>query len=171
MNVKHQQGFTLIELMIVVAIIGILAAIAIPAYQEYAAKAQAAEGLSIVEGIKKRVEIYIGEHGKAPADRTAIDLSSTATDTSGRYVESVEMTNGEIVVTYRGSDDGASDLIAANTLAFVPWKSEDNTINWQCGVGPIKTGWTGITGVAATGSGTHTNVQLPFLPAACKDDS
>src|SRR5262245_45283253 len=84
-----QQGFTLIELMIVVAIIGILASIAIPAYQTYSVRAQVAEGLNILAHAKTRVvEAYLNS-GEAPANRLQAGLSANATDTSGKYVSQV----------------------------------------------------------------------------------
>ena len=83
---KVQQGFTLIELMIVVAIIGILAAIAIPAYQDYTIRSQVSEGMSLAAAAKSAVAESFLNNGEAPADRTAAGMTATATDTSGKYV-------------------------------------------------------------------------------------
>src|SRR5688572_33062243 len=97
---KLQQGFTLIELMIVVAIIGILAAIAIPAYQDYTIRAQVSEGMNLAAAAKAAVaETYLNR-GTAPATRVAAGMSATATDTNGKYVESVEVENGVITIQY-----------------------------------------------------------------------
>src|SRR4030081_1889935 len=95
-----QKGFTLIELMIVVAIIGILAAIAIPAYQDYTIRAQVTEGLNLAAAAKAAVaESYLNK-GVGPATRTAAGMSPTLTDTSGKYVKSVDVTNGTITIAY-----------------------------------------------------------------------
>ncbi len=81
-----QKGFTLIELMIVVAIIGILAAIAIPAYQDYTIRAQVTEGLSLASAAKTAVGEYFMNKGEAPTTRTIAGMSAAAIDTSGQYV-------------------------------------------------------------------------------------
>ena len=93
---KLQKGFTLIELMIVVAIIGILAAIAIPAYQDYTVRAQVSEGMNLAAAAKAAVAEYYLNRGDAPENRTQAGMSPVATDTSGKYVESIEVTNGTI---------------------------------------------------------------------------
>ena len=87
---KTNQGFTLIELMIVVAIIGILAAIAIPAYQSYVARAQASEALELFSGVKAPLAEYYADKGVWPATPAEIGLN-----TSGKYVvSSVEFVGG-----------------------------------------------------------------------------
>ena len=97
---KLQKGFTLIELMIVVAIIGILAAIAIPAYQDYTIRAQVSEGLNLAAAAKAAVAETFLNRGVAPANRTEAGMSANATDTNGKYVTQVDVTNGVIAVTY-----------------------------------------------------------------------
>src|SRR4029077_3697952 len=105
-----QKGFTLIELMIVVAIIGILAAIAIPAYQDYTIRAQVSEGLNLAAAAKAAIaETYLNR-GVAPATRTAAGMSPNAGDTSGKYVTGVGVgANGAgvITVTYGGAEVNA----------------------------------------------------------------
>src|SRR6186997_2387715 len=95
-----QKGFTLIELMIVVAIIGILAAIAIPAYQDYTIRSQVTEGLNLAGAAKAAVAESFSNTGNAPATRLAAGMTATATDTAGKYVTSVNVTNGTILITY-----------------------------------------------------------------------
>src|SRR5687768_17953843 len=97
---KLQKGFTLIELMIVVAIIGILAAIAIPAYQDYTIRAQVSEGLNLAAAAKAAVAETFLNRGAAPANRTQAGMSATATDTRGKYVASVEVDDGVITIVY-----------------------------------------------------------------------
>jgi type IV pilus assembly protein PilA len=159
---KLQKGFTLIELMIVVAIIGILAAIAIPAYQDYTIRAQVSEGLNLAAAAKAAISESYLNTGAAPATRTKAGMSATATDTSGKYVTSVEVANGTITVTYNQADTNA--LIKGKTLAIRPWVTPDQSVAWQCGGAAQPAGTVTMPGGAA---GT-TNVDTRYLPAACR---
>ncbi len=96
---KKQQGFTLIELMIVVAIIGILAAIAIPAYQDYTIRAQVSEGLQLSGGAKVAVTEYYQDRGTMPSVNAQAGIAD-AGDIEGNYVSQVGVANGVITVTY-----------------------------------------------------------------------
>src|SRR5262245_61646644 len=127
---KSQSGFTLIELMIVVAIIGILAAIAIPAYQNYTVRAQVAEGINLAAAIRAAVTQSFVDNGEAPADRTAAGLSANAADSSGTYVTSINVDNGVLVVMY---GVGASTLISGLTVTLTPYESGDLSVVWRCG--------------------------------------
>jgi type IV pilus assembly protein PilA len=164
---KLQKGFTLIELMIVVAIIGILAAIAIPAYQDYTIRAQVSEGMNLAAAAKAAVAESFLNRGTAPVNRTQAGMSGTNTDTNGKYVTSVDVTNGIITVTYGGTE--VNKAITGLTLELTPTVSVDNSVSWRCG-GAIQPGATG----AMPGAGTHTGgtlntaATLKYLPSACR---
>ena len=162
---KSQAGFTLIELMIVVAIIGILAAVAIPAYQRYVVRAQVVEGVNMAAPAKARVvDVYLNEGG-APANRSAAGLAGNATDSAGKYVESVDILNSVVVVTF-GYD--ASALISARAFTMTPYEAAGNGIVWRCGAAPAPGG----LDLMGTASGENAATYEPptvasiYLPAA-----
>lgn len=158
---KMQQGFTLIELMIVVAIIGILAAIAIPAYQDYTIRAQVTEGMNLAAAAKAAVaETYLNT-GVAPVGRTEAGMSNAPADTQGKYVQSVAVTNGEIVITY-GNDAHAN--INGLLLYLTPHLSADQSVIWECGMAGAPAGAAGPMGATVAG----TSVPVQYLPAACR---
>ncbi|HFB8793479.1 TPA: pilin, partial [Neisseria gonorrhoeae] len=97
-----QKGFTLIELMIVIAIVGILAAVALPAYQDYTARAQVSEAILLAEGQKSAVTEYYLNNGEWPKDNTSAGVANP-TEIKGKYVQSVTVANG--VVTAQMKSD------------------------------------------------------------------
>jgi type IV pilus assembly protein PilA len=163
---KLQKGFTLIELMIVVAIIGILAAIAIPAYQDYTIRAQVSEGLNLSAAAKAAIAETFLNTGAAPATRTAAGMSPNATDTVGKYVSSVNVANGIITVTYGGLDVNAA--ITGATLGITALLSMDNSVLWQCGAAVQPTGAVGPMGGAHAGGSLSGAAFVKYLPAACR---
>ncbi len=130
---KKQSGFTLIELMIVVAIIGILAAIAIPAYQDYTIRAQVSEGLNLASGGKTAIAEYHQDTGNWPPDNSAAGLSSP-TSIVGKYTTSLTISGAQIRVVYGNQANnnlvGSGDLVlTATALATsVEWTCTDSTI-------------------------------------------
>ena len=127
-----QKGFTLIELMIVVAIIGILAAIAIPAYQDYTIRAQVSEGLSLASDVKAGVAEYLAQTGAWPPGLIEAGLGASVVlgDKSGRYVESIDVTDGTVTILY-GRD--VNDKIDQSTLSLQPFVNENGDVAWVCG--------------------------------------
>jgi len=131
---KIQSGFTLIELMIVVAIIGILAAIAIPQYQNYVARAQVTEALSLASGTKIAIAEHFNVKGVFPATNSAAGLGLDAgTNITGKYVTSVIVTApaaGPVVVKALFSA-AAHAKLASGTLVLTG-TNEGGSISWAC---------------------------------------
>ncbi|MDB6090119.1 MAG: type pilus assembly protein PilA [Gammaproteobacteria bacterium] len=167
-----QKGFTLIELMIVVAIIGILAAIAIPAYQDYTIRAQITEGLNLAGAAKAAVAEAYANTGVAPGTRVLAGMSPTATDTNGKYVTSLDVVNGTILITYGGTSANAA--IATQTLGLTPYETPDHSVAWRCGDGPAPAGdaLLGTAGAGATAAYTPGTLGVAgfnkYLPSACR---
>jgi type IV pilus assembly protein PilA len=163
---KLQKGFTLIELMIVVAIIGILAAIAIPAYQDYTIRAQVSEGMNLAAAAKAAVAETFLNRGAAPVNRTAAGMSANAVDTNGKYVTQVEVINGVIEVTY-GHE--ANARIVGQNVRIVPYVTADDSVAWRCGGANAPGGAEGLMPGAAEGGGSLADETLQkYLPAACR---
>jgi type IV pilus assembly protein PilA len=163
---RTQRGFTLIELMIVVAIIGILASIAIPAYQTYTVRAQVAEGLNMLSWGKSLVVESWTHNGQAPADRLAAGMTANPMDTTGKYVASVDVTDGVLVVTY-GNDVNAE--ITGLMLTMTPYEVLGAAV-WRCGNAAPPPGLSllGTAGGVNVASYIAPTVPNQYLPAACR---
>ncbi|HGG8103721.1 TPA: pilin [Neisseria meningitidis] len=162
-----QKGFTLIELMIVIAIVGILAAVALPAYQDYTARAQVSEAILLAEGQKSAVTEYYLNHGIWPKNNTSAGVASSATDIKGKYVKSVTVANG--VVTAQMASSGVNKEIQGKKLSL--WaKRQDGSVKWFCGQ-PVKRDDTATdTDVKADTDATN-KIDTKHLPSTCRDDS
>jgi type IV pilus assembly protein PilA len=164
---RGAAGFTLIELMIVVAIIGILASMAIPAYQSYTIRGQVAEGLQLAAATKPPVATAFLDKGQAPANRVAAGLSANAADSSGTYVGSIDVTNGVIVITYGNS---ASAFVNGLTLTLTPYESRDGSVVWRCGTSaaPVGLNLLGTSGGGNTAAYIAPSVPSQYLPSNCR---
>ena len=136
---KVQKGFTLIELMITVAIVGILAAVALPAYQDYTIRAQVTEAFSLTAGAKNTVAEYFANKGALPADSAAAGYGGAA----GKYVTGVAIANGVITATLGGD---ANAKVAGKTVALTPTEDATGTLKWGC----------------------SSNADAKYLPSSCK---
>jgi type IV pilus assembly protein PilA len=143
-----QKGFTLIELMIVVAIIGILAAIAIPAYQDYTIRAQVTEGLNLASDLKASIgEIYADTN----TDATAAAAAGLPVNTQkfGKYVNQIDVTDGTISIVYGRDANAKLQATGENTLTLQPGVNTNGDVVWYCG-------------------GNATTVLPKYLPASCR---
>ena len=165
---RIQTGFTLIELMIVIAIIGILAAIAIPTYQDYVARAQVTEGLSLAAGLEEAISEYHNQYDAFPAagvttaPPAGLGLPGTVV---GKYGQ-VDITAGGIIqeLFSATAPSAASKKLDALVLGISPGLNGNGDIVWRCGTSTPPT-LTGGTQPPATGT-TITNPN--WLPASCK---
>jgi type IV pilus assembly protein PilA len=165
MTKKLQRGFTLIELMIVVAIIGILAAIAIPAYQDYVIRSQVSEGLTLASSVKASVSEFYADRGVWPDDDGSGtgDLGLTAPP-SGKYVTGIDVNAGTIVITYGNQ---ANQAIGGETLSLKPLLSPNQDVVWQCGSHAI--GASIATEASGSASGAvDTSIAGKYRPSNCR---
>ncbi|EMT5482434.1 pilin [Neisseria gonorrhoeae] len=160
-----QKGFTLIELMIVIAIVGILAAVALPAYQDYTARAQVSEAILLAEGQKSAVTEYYLNHGKWPEDNGDAGVASPADKIKGKYVQKVEVAKG--VVTAEMASSNVNKEIKGKKLSL--WaKREDGSVKWFCGQ-PVQRGAGNDDTVADAKDGKE--IDTKHLPSTCRDTS
>ncbi|HEZ6830180.1 TPA: pilin [Neisseria meningitidis] len=159
-----QKGFTLIELMIVIAIVGILAAVALPAYQDYTARAQVSEAILLAEGQKSAVTEYYLNHGEWPANNSSAGVATSASDIKGKYVEKVEVKNGVVTATMLSS--GVNKEIKGKKLSL--WaKRQNGSVKWFCGQ-PVTRDAADDDDVA---DDSGKQIDTKHLPSTCRDDS
>ena len=148
-----QKGFTLIELMIVIAIVGVLAVVALPAYQDYTARAQMSEALTLAEGQKSAVVEYYSDKGKFPADNAAAGIAA-ANEIKGKYVASVTVAtaNDKATITAKMNSTGVNKDIQGATLVL-EGSQNAGSFDWTCKSGGDKA------------------VKDKFLPSSCRGNT
>ncbi|MCL6080423.1 pilin [Neisseria meningitidis] len=159
-----QKGFTLIELMIVIAIVGILAAVALPAYQDYTARAQVSEAILLAEGQKSAVTEYYLNHGKWPGDNSSAGVASS-TDIKGKYVAGVKVEKG--VITAQMASSNVNNEIKGKKLSL--WaKRQNGSVKWFCGQ-PVTRADNAKDEVTKTAD--NDKIDTKHLPSTCRDAS
>ncbi|HEZ9463372.1 TPA: pilin [Neisseria gonorrhoeae] len=159
-----QKGFTLIELMIVIAIVGILAAVALPAYQDYTARAQVSEAILLAEGQKSAVTEYYLNNGIWPENNGDAGVASSSS-IKGKYVESVTVEKG--VVTAQMASSNVNKEIQGKRLSL--WaRRQDGSVKWFCGQ-PVKR--TDKANDDVTDANDANKIETKHLPSTCRDKS
>ncbi|ENW2370512.1 pilin [Neisseria gonorrhoeae] len=159
-----QKGFTLIELMIVIAIVGILAAVALPAYQDYTARAQVSEAILLAEGQKSAVTEYYLNNGEWPKDNASAGVASSSS-IKGKYVQKVEVAKG--VVTAQMASTGVNKEIQGKKLSL--WaKRQDGSVKWFCGQ-PVKRDDGKAKDDTVTAANDANKIETKHLPSTCRD--
>ena len=163
-----QKGFTLIELMIVVAIIGILAAIAIPAYQDYTIRAQVTEGLGLASAVKANVAEYYANNGVWPADLPTLGVTTVP---MGKYVSGITVSTGTIKIVYSkvapqqaNTNLDALELDLRPTISGAAAATSNGDVVWTCGKHTI----VGVDPTAGAATADATTVTPKYLPSNCR---
>lgn len=153
MNKQQTKGFTLVELMIVIAIISILAAVALASYQTYIIKAQMTEAMELLGGIRMTVGEFHNSKGQWPPDNGAAGIAINATEINGRYVQQVEVGKdltgaavpGAITATMRSA--GVASVLRGKKITLLPVPPTGTSYVWSC----------------------VSDVEAKYLPSVCRN--
>lgn len=156
LNITKYKGFTLIELMIVIAIVGILAGIAIPSYQDYSTRAKVSEAIVLGSGLKPQLADHFATQGSFPASNTTLGYTATGTEFAGKYVSAIVITGtsttGTITVTL-GSTAAVPTVVQGKQIKIVGSQAASGApITWACG---------SVAGANA--------ITTKYLPTSCRD--
>ena len=166
-NGKVERGFTLIELMIVIAIIGILAALAVSSYQTYTVRAQVAEAINMAAHAKVPVVDAFNNTGVPPAGRVEAGLSGIPTDTQGAFVSQVDIVNGRVDVTL--GNDANADVIG-DVISFTPYLTGSRGVIWRCGAAPAPGGGAVLLTDGGGNSAAYLapTLETRYMPSVCR---
>ena len=157
------KGFTLIELMIVIAIIGILAAIALPAYQDYTIRAQVVEAFSLASELKGPIQEFRKERGRLPANNAEAGVPEPQL-LIGNFITRIDVRGGVLTMQF---GNNANELLKGKLLSLQPLVvtgSPASPMSWRCGLRAIP------KGMEAVGE-NRTDIDRKFVPASCRADS
>jgi type IV pilus assembly protein PilA len=160
MHRQSQSGFTLIELMIVIAIIGILACLAIPAYQNYSIRAQITEGLNLAGDWKIAIADFYASNGTWPSQSDLTDMAPSV----GTYVNNINVSSGVITITYGTAQ--TNQLINGSALTLVPYTDDNDDVLWQCGLAAAPNG-----NIASGATAGGTTLLPQQLPTSCNNNT
>ena len=166
-STRHENGFTLIELMVVVAIIAILASLALSAYQTYTIRAQVAEAVNFGGHAKVPIVDSFLTLGRPPANRAEAGMTVPPTDTSGSFVSQVDVVDGRVDIMM---GNNAHADVFGNIFSFTPYVTTGGNIIWRCGAEPAP----GAGAVLMSDGGGNSAAYLPptlpdrYLPRNCR---
>lgn len=165
---RQDKGFTLIELMIVVAIIGILASLAISAYQTYTVRAQVAEAINMGAGAQIPVVDAYNNTGEPPADRAEAGMSLDPTDTKGSYVLQVDIDTGRVDVMM---GNRAHAEVSGLLVSFTPYLTRSGGVVWRCGASAQPGGTIPMQDASGSVVATHLDPTIAerYLPPTCRE--
>ena len=163
----RHTGFTLLELMIVVAILGLLTAIGTSSYQTYTIRAQVMEGINLAANAKTPIVDAFLNLGQAPVNRAQAGLTPNPGDTVGNYVSGVAIADGRVDIIF---GNRANAVITGLTLSLTPYESADLSVVWRCGnsVAPAGLSTMGTAGGGVAAVYQATTVDNRYLPSSCR---